>query len=375
MGAARLGQGQRFSDDRPDLALGRHLRDLRGDGGHAGALGVAEVHEQQRDVLGQRLADGHRGLRRGALPGADDASAGGYQSHVGGQVHADDELVHQIDALAVGQFKGAGDDVLRLVVDDLVGAEAADEVRLGGAGHGGEHPRAEGLGQLHGGGADAAGRALHEDGLAGLHGAAPHEAVVGGGEDHAQGGRLGERETVGYRHGLGLGQHDVLGIAALAAHAKAAEEDLVARLDTGDLGADRLHDARSVRADDLGRLLGRGEAVLAYRDVHGVHGSSLDAHEDLACLGFGLRDLFVHQDLGTAVLVDTHRFHRRLLAPPRCRLAPRLYPAAAMATRDAALRPAATAAPAAGGRAAPCAPRTTGRGRCRRTRPRRAAGR
>src|SRR5665648_607273 len=226
------------------------------------------------------------------------------------------------------RFKGAGDDVLRLVVDDVVGAEAADEVRLGGAGHGGEHPRAEGLGKLHGGGADAAGRTLHEDGLAGLQGAAPHEAVVGGGEDHAEGRRLGERQTGRDGDGLGLGQNDVLGIAALAADAEAAEEDGIAWLDAGDLGADRLHDARSVRADDLGRLLGCGETVLAYRDVHGVHGSSLDAHEDLACLRFGLRDLFVYQDLGTVVLVDTHRFHRRLLTPPRCRFALRLYPGA-----------------------------------------------
>src|SRR5665647_2362132 len=132
--------------------------------------------------------------------------------------------------------------------------------------------------------------------------AEPHEAVVGGGEDHAEGRRLGERQTGRDGDGLGLGQNDVLDIAALAADAEAAEEDGIAWLDAGDLGADRLHDARSVRADDLGRLLGCGETVLAYRDVHGVHGSSLDAHEDLACLRFGLRDLFVYQDLGTAVL-------------------------------------------------------------------------
>ena len=171
-------------------------------------------------------------------------------------------------------------------------------------------------GRLYGGGADAAGSALHEDGLAGLQGAAPHKAIVGGGEDHAQRRRLDERQTGWDGHGLSFGQHDILRVAALAAHSEAAEEDAVARPDSGDLGADFLYDAGPVRAYGLRRLFGRGEAVLADRDVHRIHGRGFDAHQDLTCRRFGLGDLFEHQDLRPAVLVDTHRFHCRLLVPP-----------------------------------------------------------
>ena len=58
-----------------------------------------------------------------------------------------------------------------------------------------------------------------------------HEAVVGGGEDHAERRRLDEREAGRYGDGLGLGDERVLGVAALAADAEPAEEDPVARLD------------------------------------------------------------------------------------------------------------------------------------------------
>ncbi len=76
----------------------------------------------------------------------------------------------------------------------------------------------------------------------------------------------------------------------------------------------------------LGGCLGVGKRFSRTETSMGFTVAASTRTRIWSALGVGLRDLFVHQDLGPAVLVDTHRFHRRLLAPPRCRLALRLYP-------------------------------------------------
>ena len=57
-------------------------------------------------------------------------------------------------------------EVLGSVVDDVVGPEAADQFRVGGAAHGG-HLGAEVLGELHGHGADRTGGAVDQHRLTG----------------------------------------------------------------------------------------------------------------------------------------------------------------------------------------------------------------
>ena len=92
----------------------------------------------------------------------------------------------------------------------------------------------------------------------------------------------------GDRDGLGLGEHRIVGVAAFAADAEAAEEHRVARPHGGDVGAGRLDDTGPVRADGLRRSLRRREAVLADRDVDGVDGRGLNAHEHLVWRGLGI---------------------------------------------------------------------------------------
>ena len=84
------------------------------------------------------------------MPRAHDAPAGGEEAHIGGQIHAHDKFVHQIRTFTVRQLEGAGDDVLGAVVYGRLGAQAADEVRLGGSGHRADDACAEGDGELHG---------------------------------------------------------------------------------------------------------------------------------------------------------------------------------------------------------------------------------
>ena len=313
--APRFCQRQPLSDHRLDLALYRHLGDLTGDRGDACAFGVVEIHEKQRGVFGQCVPDRDLALRRRALPGAHDSPALGEEPHVGGQIDADNELVHQIGAYAAGELEGAGNDVLGAVVDGRFGAEAADERRFGGALHGTDDVGAERDGQLHRSRAHAARRALYEHRLAGLQGAARDESVVGGGECHAQGGGIDKRETGRYGHGLRLGDKGVLGVAPLAADAEATEEHLVSRLDGRDVGADLLDHTGAVGAECLRRLFRRGEAVLAHGHVDGVHRGRFDAHQDLSRAGLRGGDLFVHQDLGPTILMDTYRLHHCLLRP------------------------------------------------------------
>ena len=123
MGATRLAQRERRAHDGAHRPGCGHGRDLAHDRRNAGTLGVVEVHEQKGRVAGDGGPDRQGDLGGRALSGADDASALGDQLQVGRKVHADDEFVHEIDAAPVRELVDAGDDVLGLVVDGLVGAE------------------------------------------------------------------------------------------------------------------------------------------------------------------------------------------------------------------------------------------------------------
>ena len=125
--------------------------------------------------------------------------------------------------LPSGELEHPGGDVLGAEVDHRLRAEAEDEVGGARAARRGEHAGAQRLGQLHRGRADAARGALDEDGLALAERSARHEGVVRGGERHADGRRVDERQALRHADDLRLGDEGVLGVAALAADAEPAE--------------------------------------------------------------------------------------------------------------------------------------------------------
>ncbi len=139
-----------------------------------------------------------------------------------------------------------------MVVHGLSGAEFANEVELGAARHSCDlRPECDReLGRV---GADAPGGTEDEHSLSGAD--PPHigQRLQGGDARHGRSCGLLEPQRRWLVGELGLVGRCVLGVGAVA-----DPEDRVAHLETGDLVAHSLHDARDVEAQD--RLLGPSQA-------------------------------------------------------------------------------------------------------------------
>ena len=204
-------------------------------------------------------------------------------------------------------------EVLARVVDDVVGAERADQLELAGAADAG-HLGAHRLGDLHGEGADAAAGARDEDLLAGPDAGYVAQRPEGGEPGHRHGRGLLEGEPRGLRHQLvRRGRRDLREGAGLRIH---LPEDLVPDLEAGHVPADLLHDpgqvgaahpsARpaqpEVRTGDVGHSRHAG-------DVRRVHAGGAHAHEHAALLEPRPLDLLEPQNVWRAVLILDDRLH------------------------------------------------------------------
>ena len=218
-----------------------------------------------------------------------------------------------------------GGDVLPGVVDDLVGAERADQVQVPGAAHPG-HLGPEPLGELHGEGADAARGADDQDLLARLDARVVAQALQGGQRGQGDGRGLLEAQVGRLALDHVLGDADVLGEAArgdVGVHLVAGAQPghgLADRLDLpGDVAAEQrlARPAQpELRADDVGQA---PHEVPVPR----VGGGGVDADEHLVVLDDRVGDLLQGQDLGGAVPVVGDRLHDGLL--PRALCGTRVY--------------------------------------------------
>jgi len=127
-------------------------------------------------------------------------------------------------------------EILLGVVDDLIGSDRADQVRVPRTADPGDG-RAERPGDLHGERANAARCPVDQDLLAGLDPASVAQAHQGGDGRHRHGGRLleGQRSWLAGQQVLGDG--DVLAETA----ARYQREHLVAGTELSHVPADRLH--------------------------------------------------------------------------------------------------------------------------------------
>ena len=157
-------------------------------------------------------------------------------------------------------------EVLAGVVDDVVGADGADQLHVPGAGHAGDLGT-ERLGDLHGERAHAARRPVDQDLLSGLDLAVVAKELEGGRGGDADGRRLLEREVGRLPDELVLGRPRVLGEGA-----GAPPEDLVARSESLHVLADRLDRPRDIRP-------GNGVLRLAQAGGH-AHDERRAGHED-----------------------------------------------------------------------------------------------
>jgi hypothetical protein len=202
-------------------------------------------------------------------------------------------------------------DVLAGVVDDLVGADRTDQLQLGGAGDPG-HPRAGRLGQLDRVRADPAGRPDDQDPLPWLDLADVAERLEGGDPGDGHDPRLLEadpcrlvREVVRRRAG-------VLGVGAVG-----PAEDLVARLEPGHVGTDRLHGPGDVHAPDpdLGPAQPEADEADQVRQARHdvphapVQAGGVDPHQHLVVAGHRPVDVGVLQRLEPAVAVLDDGLH------------------------------------------------------------------
>ena len=205
---------------------------------------------------------------------------------------------------------GPGGEVDLRVVDDVVGADRADQLDVLRAADPG-HLGAERLGDLHGERAHATGSAVDEDLLTGLDLAVVAQELERGRGGHADRGRLLEGEIGRLLEELVLCRPRVLGEGS-----RAPAEDLVARLEPGHIRPDRL---------DRPRDVGSGHAVLrpaeSGREAHDerrarhedpvtdMDGCRMDANQHLVGRDLRLVDVLRLEDLCGAVAVLNDRLH------------------------------------------------------------------
>ena len=215
---------------------------------------------------------------------------------------AADRIEHGV---AAGHHAG---EILRVVVDDLVGAEAAHIVDVRCAA-GGDDAGADIFGELNGETGNAAGAALDQDRLAALQFQRVFDRI-----DRGQSGKR-QRRGVDMRKPLRLlgdegGRDcDLLAIGAFLAGAEHAEHR-VAHLQIGAV-ADRADNAGKIAAGDLRKFdIGMSRIFAGAKlPVGGVDGRGMDVDHHLARAGHGIRQVAVLQHFRAAEFLDVSRFH------------------------------------------------------------------
>lgn len=144
-------------------------------------------------------------------------------------------------------------EVLLRVVDELIGAQAAQEVMLGPPG-GADHIRATGLGDLHREMTDAARRGMDQHPCAGPHLRGVDQGLPGGQCRQRESGAPDVVQVRGKVGEVPRGGGDVLGVGPGGVREARHAEDFVARCEEGDAEADRLDHTGHIEAQDERRL-------------------------------------------------------------------------------------------------------------------------
>ena len=229
-----------------------------------------------------------------------------------------------------------GHHVRGVMVQGLVGPQPAGLLELRLAACGGDHARAQHLGQLDGRHPHAAARRPDQHVLARAQARPRHQHPPRGEEDEGEGRglleaeALGQRDHVGHRaaHELGVAAVDLLaqdGVGAaeavLASEAHAAppagqpggQHHALARAQSRDRRAQRGDLARDVATEDVGeRYPQRGQAG-PRPQVEVVQGARPHPHQGLARQGDRIGQVRGLEHLGPAVTVDDDRLHRARL--------------------------------------------------------------
>jgi hypothetical protein len=201
-------------------------------------------------------------------------------------------------------------EVLRRVVDNLVGAYRPDHLHVPRAAHA-DHVSAQRLGHLHREGAHASGSTVHQHALAWLQLPVVAQRLKGRLAGKRDRGCFSEAEALRLGHQILLAAADVLG-----ERPPAPSEHLVAGLHAGHVGPDPLHHAGYVHAGN--GPLGSGEPRHRAHEeglpshgqpVQGVDRRGEDPHEDAVGAHHRHVDLLQPQDLWWPVLATYDGLH------------------------------------------------------------------
>ncbi len=221
---------------------------------HRSGQRQSAAHHQPEIDLGHRPA-----LQRDR----DVAAVVGEAGEVARDIVAADHVEDDIDAAPAGDAGDLVDEVARLVVDRVVGAEAARSGAFLRRPRGDDYGQPERLGEQDRGGADAAGAAVDEDGLAG-GGTATVEQVRPHGEiGLGQAGGGDEIEAFRDRQALAGRGDAIVGVAA-AGHQRAnpvanlpparADDDFAGDFEAHDRRRARRHRVQPLPLQDVGAV-------------------------------------------------------------------------------------------------------------------------
>src|SRR5450432_82677 len=297
----------------------------------------AHERAQQAPLFAEEVAQVDGGVETGGGATSGQATGGGegFQALLPGGLA--NVLDHDIDAAPGGDFFDLAGDVLAVVIDGIIGAQGAGFRQFGLAAGSGDDAALEKPGDLDGGHADAARGGQDENVFTGLQPGAGHQHVPGGEED--QGGRGGIFEGHGVRDlddaVFGRGQEvRIAAIRSVAEDGIAAAKVVVAGQAVGALaaaqarrkqdapaGADAPAEAagfddfaRDVAAEDVGHGELHARNARAHKEVEVVEGAGAHPDEDVAGADPGFGCVFVDEDGGVAVVMDSGEFHGESLA-------------------------------------------------------------
>ncbi len=287
------------------VAAGAHEQELVAHAEPAGLAADPAAEAGDREAQ-HRVQAGLAGERRVRGAGDPDGRAAGPE-HAHG-------LLEVLPAEAVQHQVVTGEELLEVlgaVVDDRVGAELADEVRVGGPGRGGDG-RAEVLCELDRDRPDPACTAVDEDLLPRLHVPALHERLPRRQRDQRQRARLLHGDRRGLERQIGLGHGDALGERTDAVLVGPGV-DLVAGLEPAHLRADADDGAGDIVAEYQRQRVRQDLLELAEADllIELVQPGRFHPHKHVMLSDHGLRDVGLLQRL--LVLGDDERPHGMVL--------------------------------------------------------------
>ena len=222
-------------------------------------------------------------------------------------------MVHQADVNASSSVCGFHDevgDILRLVVDQQVGAEIPGPLQLVVAAGGGRHPATGILGELQGGAADTACHGFDQYPPAGLHFGHRMERVPGRQPAHRDGCAFDKGEVFGQVHQVfGVEQH----LLSMAATGPA--KNTVTGLEAFHPFTRLEHNTRALHAHHEGQFL---TAVVpgTHARFGEVDATGVNLDEDLARTWPGRGQILPQHGLQAAEFSDDKTFHIKLLAGP-----------------------------------------------------------